>query len=384
MTAPMADAARNASADIEALADVLHANGDLTDPRIRDALHAAPRHFFAPDRGWCAPDGPGKRRPLDKHRDHDGWWDAVYSDASIVTQVDEGEGDPAGGTGEATSSLSSPGAVVAFLELLGVQPGDRVLEIGTGTGWTAALLASLGARVTTVEVDPTLADQAAARLARHGHDVEVLAQDGAAGAPGRGLFDSVHVTCGVTRIPYAWVEQTRPGGRIVAPWMPEFGDGHKVVLTVGDDGRAVGPLRGGANYMMLRAQRTTPHLPEGTVGGRETRTPLDPRSVTYGGYGADAAITGLVPDVAGIPRDGADFELALADVAGTSWAVCRQTDAPVHRVLQAGPRDLWNEVTDAYRRWVEWGRPDRERFGMTVTPDHQALWLDDPENALTR
>ncbi|WP_233525823.1 methyltransferase domain-containing protein [Actinomadura spongiicola] len=321
---------------------------------------------------------------IDKRRDSEGWWEAVYSDASIVTQVDDGRGDPAGGVGEATSSLSAPGAVVAFLELLDLQPGDRILEIGTGTGWTAALLTALGAHVTTVEVDSGLAEQAAARLERHGNGVEVLVQDGAIGAPGRGSFDAVHVTCGVTHLPYAWVEQTRPGGRIAAPWMPEWGDGHKLNLTVTGDGLASGRLVGGADYMMLRAQRGTLRVPSDTSDARETGTRIDPRRVAYESYGADAAIAGLLPDVAGVACDGDRFELVLADVAGTSWARCRRTGTAEHQVLQAGPRNLWGEVADAYQRWESWGRPGRGRFGLSVGPGGQVVWLDDPSNVLRR
>ncbi|GAA4231281.1 methyltransferase domain-containing protein [Actinomadura meridiana] len=382
MTASTEDAARKAASAIEQLADTLYVRGDLADKRIRRALHAAPRHLFAPDRAWCAPDGPGYKRVIDRHRDHDDWWDAVYSDASIVTQVDDGAGDPAGGVGEATSSLSAPGVVAAFLELLNVQPGDRVLEIGTGTGWTAALLTALGAHVTTVEVDPALAELADARLRRHGFDVEVLAGDGAEGAPDRAPFDAVHVTCGVTRVPYEWVRQTRPGGRIAAPWMPEFGDGHKVLLAVTEDGRAAGRLAGGAEYMMLRAQRTSLGDRIDTSPARETLTRLDPRRVAYDGGGAHAAIAGQLPDVMAVPWEGARFVLELADVHGTSWARCARSGTGMHRVHEGGPRRLWKEVADAYRRWTAWDRPGRDRFGMTVGADVQTVWLDDPGNTL--
>lgn len=383
MTVSAAIAARAASA-VDALADRLQACGDLADPAIREALHAAPRHLFAPDRGWYAPDGPGERRAVDRHRDFPAWWDAVYGYGSLVTQVEDGAGNPAGGVGEATSSLSSPGAVTAFLELLDVRPGERVLEIGTGTGWTAALLSALGARVTTVEVDPGLAEQARERLQRLGVDVEVLAGDGAAGVEDRPPWDAVHVTCGVTAVPYAWVAQTRPGGRIVFPWMPEYGSGHKAALTVTGDGRAVGRLAGDADYMMLRGQRTGfgDRVQTGR-GARESGTRLDPRRVVCDDPGADAVIAGLLPDVMAAPRTGGGrFELLLGDAGGVSWARCVHGGTGEHRVQQAGPRRLWDEVADAYGRWVAWERPARGRCGMTVSAGGQVVWLDDPDNVL--
>ncbi len=275
--------------------------------------------------------------------------------------------------------------MVAFLELLNVQPGERVLEVGTGTGWTAALLTALGAGVTTIEIDPVIASAADQRLRATGFDAVVLIGDGAEGAPESGLFGGVHVTCAVTEIPYPWVEQTRPGGRIVAPWQPEFGDGHKVLLTVTEDGRAIGRLTGTAHYMMLRSQRGGFHLPEDTAGAAETGTCLDPRQVTEGGYGADAAIAGMLPDVMALPQhETGRFELLLADTGGTSWARVSRTGGAEHHVRQAGPRRLWDEVADAYQRWVGWGRAERSRFGMTVGQNgHQVIWCDDPTNIIT-
>lgn len=143
----------------------------------------------------------------------------MYADAAVVTQVCDGDGDPATGQGPWTSSLSAPGAVAAFLELLAPRDHDRVLEIGTGTGWTAALLsARLGAGcVTSIEVDEAVAKQAAANLVAAGPIPALVTGDGAEGAPDSAPYDRVHVTCGVTTVPYAWVEQTRPGGVLVLP-----------------------------------------------------------------------------------------------------------------------------------------------------------------------
>src|SRR5690606_21422169 len=128
--------------------------------------------------------------------DPDGWWDAAYADQPIVTQADDGATDPGTGQGSASSSLSAPGIVTAFLELLNPFEGDRILEIGTGTGWTAALLASRPrVQVTTIEVDAQVAEQAMANLKAVGCDVRVLVGDGAEGHPDGAPFDCVHVTC---------------------------------------------------------------------------------------------------------------------------------------------------------------------------------------------
>src|SRR5207248_1776285 len=100
-----------------------------------------PRHLFVPSVAWAVSERPGVGGwRIDAAKDPEGWLEAVYSDSSIIIQVDDGAGDPASGQGRATSSVSSPGSVIAFLELLGPRPNDRVLEIGTGSGWTAALL----------------------------------------------------------------------------------------------------------------------------------------------------------------------------------------------------------------------------------------------------
>jgi protein-L-isoaspartate(D-aspartate) O-methyltransferase len=309
----------------------------------------------------------------------------VYADAAVITQVRDGGGDPATGEGPWTSSLSAPGAVASFLELLAPRDHDRVLEIGTGTGWTAGLLsARLGAGcVTSIEVDEAVAKQAAANLEKAGLFPVLLTGDGAEGAPEGAPYDRVHVTCGVTTVPYAWVEQTRPGGVIVLPWMPEFADGHKARLTVTGDGRAIGRLHGTVAYMMLRAQRGA-GVPE-PGDGTESATKLDPRTVTGDSYGADVAIAGMLPDVLGAERTTADgrFVLVLADTAGTSTASCEhRPGAREHLVRQSGPRRLWDEVADAYLRWVGWGSPGRERFGLTVGPDGQQVWRDDPVNVL--
>jgi protein-L-isoaspartate O-methyltransferase len=145
-----------ADSRIDGLADLLADRGQLTDERWRRVLHQAPRHLFAPSRGYAVPGSPGgpTERIIDRQADEAGWWDGVYADMAIITQRDDGAGDPASPQGLATCSLSAPGVVVPFLELLDPRPGQAVLEIGTGTGWTAGLLcAAIGQdSVTTIEI----------------------------------------------------------------------------------------------------------------------------------------------------------------------------------------------------------------------------------------
>lgn len=379
--------ARRAAERAAALVDRLTAAGDLTRPEWRRAILQVPRHLFVPERAWCVPDGPAAPYGIDRACDPDGWLDAAYADTAIVTQVDDGHGDAGTGEGAWTSSLSAPGAVAAFLELLAPRDHERVLDVGTGPGWTAALLsARLGDdQVVSVEIDPAVSERARANLEAAGHHPTLIVGDGAAGRIDGAPYDRVHVTCGVTTIPYAWVEQTRPGGVIVAPWMPEYLGGHKARLTVTGDGRAIGRLCGSASYMMLRSQRSSGFAEPAAAEIQEEATPIDPRAIAQDSYGADVAIAGLLPDVLGAESSTGDgrFCLLLADTAATSRArIEHRPGRREHLAYQTGPRRLWEEVCDAYFQWVAWGRPDRDRFGLTVTPDGRHIWLDTPDRPL--
>ncbi|MDF5752425.1 hypothetical protein [Spongiactinospora sp. TRM90649] len=181
--------------------------------------------------------------------------------------------------------------------------------------------------------------------------------DGADGCPGRALFDRVHVTCGIRRVPYTWVEQTRPGGIIVLPWCPEFGTDHALRLTVMPDGTAHGRFPGFASYMPIRSQRMPAWHADDRTGHRST-TRIDPRTIGDAPAGADlarAAISGL----RAFAEDDYGYRLWVVDTETPSrWAaVTYQTGADEFEVYQLGDRAVWDEVTDAYFRWVAWGEP---------------------------
>ncbi|WP_433324702.1 methyltransferase domain-containing protein [Spirillospora sp. CA-294931] len=360
---------------IDALADRLARGGELTDPAWRDALHAVPRHLFVPPVALAVPD-EGPEYAVDRDRAPGAWWDAIYADQAIVTQLDDGATDVGAGRGDYSSSVSAAGVAVEFLELLAPYDGDRVLEIGTGSGWTAALLSHrLGERnVTSVEIDEGLHLRAAANLERAGYAPRLVLGDGTRGLPEGAPYDRVHVAAGVREVPYAWVAQTRPGGVIVFPWMPDFEPGHKVRLMVDDTGVATGRFSGSAGYMMLRSQRPPP-APEHQGGHRERPATLDPRRIFRSCRGLDVAVAGTLPDVHVALREGPPYEVWL-------WTDESGAHVTGSVVRQFGPRDLWDELEAVFFRWIRWGQPDRARFGITVSPEGQHVWLDDPDRVL--
>jgi protein-L-isoaspartate(D-aspartate) O-methyltransferase len=356
------------------------------DSRIERALRSVPRHGYVPPLALI--DGDDGRPPflIDRSTDPGLWMTSVYTETAIVTQLDDGATDLAALDGNYSSSSSAPATVADLLELLDPRRGDRVLEIGTGTGWTAALLCHLAGErnITSVEVDPVLAEAAAKSLAEAGLRPHLVVGDGAEGAADRGPFDRVHVTCAVRTVPYAWIEQCRPGAVIVTPMHTGVGDGHALRLVVLPDGTAQGRFREYADYMAMRSQRPV-YLPDpAEAQPRESVTRVDPRMIAGAPPGARltiAALTGLRLDTRtepgrfltwmSSPTRAREKALAIWEEGKTEYTLYQLSDRPV-----------WDEVVAAYFQWVRWGEPRRDRFGMTVGPQGQRYWLDTPSQVI--
>ena len=134
-------------------------------------------------------------------------------------------------------TISQPYVVAYMTELLGVQADHWVLEIGTGSGYQAAVLSRLAREVVTVERYRTLAEAARARLATLGYrNVEVRVGDGLAGVPERAPYDRIMVTAAAETVPEALVQQLAAGGVMVLPLGPHSGTQQLVKLTKGEQG----------------------------------------------------------------------------------------------------------------------------------------------------
>lgn len=165
------------------LADRLEEWGYIRSPAVRAAFLRVPRERFVPE------DVRG----------------AAYDD----TPLPIGHGQ----------TISAPSMIAIMLEEAALKAGEAVLELGTGSGYNAALLAELAGpdRVVTVERIPELAAMGRGNLEAAGYRVEVVVGDGTLGHPPRAPYDCIFATAGAPRIPGPWMDQTRVGGRIVAP-----------------------------------------------------------------------------------------------------------------------------------------------------------------------
>ncbi|PZM89743.1 MAG: protein-L-isoaspartate(D-aspartate) O-methyltransferase [Actinobacteria bacterium] len=373
---------------------VLIHGGYLRDPAWIQAFHIVPRHVFTPRIYRPVSEGDYGRFVAVPPSDP-GWLDAIYRDDVLITQIDGDDQlwqraltEPV--TGEPTSSSSQPSLMATMLEALEIRDGHRVVEIGTGTGYQAALLCHrLGAEnVTTVEVDPALAAAARQRLGDIGYAPRVVVGDGLAGDPAGASYDRLIATCSVDRVPMAWCEQVRDGGIILASLHRPLGGGPLVRLTV-EAGQASGRfLSGPGGFMPARGHGTAPAVGPLLQAALRTDPDHPPRTTSVPVEVFDDQHAGLVvaPRLRGVVRvrfmpsdGGAEQDWLLA--AGGSWA-CRDVDT--NEVTQRG-RPLWDELERVWTQWMAAGCPPRERIGLTVTAtgEHQ-YWLGSADHVAWR
>lgn len=350
----------------------LQGAGAIRSEEWRRAFEAVPRHRFLP-RVTRTLDYWGKETVVlddSNPEQRDAWLDAVYRDLALTIPCQEG----------GRSSSSQPRIMAYMLEALRLEDGDRVLEIGTGSGYQAALLCErLGSEnVTSVDIDPVVMAAATEHLTGMEYRPHLALADGARGYAERAPYDRVIGTAYAWPIPQPWVEQTRPGGVVVV-----IAPSSMVALTVAEDGSANGPLHHqNFGFMPLRGHTPWPSDAEAARaldGDGETRPCSRPARIVEAG--GDQRSFWVMLGMLAFPYDAVSRAgpgvMAWYDVRDGSWL---RLDYNRQEVTQGGPRRLWDEVEDLYDLWCRLGAPNRERFGLTVTHEgRHVLWLDHPE-----
>jgi methyltransferase of ATP-grasp peptide maturase system len=352
--------------------------GSLRTEPWRRAAVAVPRHEFL--RGGFFRRAVGTDfTAWESVREGDaGWLEGCYTDESLVTQI-AGTIVPEDIRGritrEPTSSSTLPSLVLRMLEDLQVEDGHKVLEIGTGTGYSTALLcARLGAEnVTSIEYDPWVASRARAALGHLGTYPTLVTGDGLLGHGAGTPYDRVIATCGVRTVPQTWLEQTRPGGLILATICGWLGSSELARLTVHEDGTASGPLLGGGvNFMLARPHMPPPLglLPD-LEDGKERET--DVGTEVLENWTSRFVVQLAVPNAQRLTmqRDG-HTEDVLVDVGTGSWAAV-YSEGGQWLVRQGGPDPLWDAVEEQFGRWCAAGAPALEGFTVSVTPEGQTI-----------
>lgn len=325
-----------------------------TDETIRAAFAVHPRHRFIPDVVW--PDALGL--PLHRASDPGRWARPVYDSDAVTTQANDGGSGP---RNEPSSSSSAPQVMADMIATAKIDEGMRVLEIGTGTGWNAAILSSLvgekGA-VTSVEIDPGVAALARERLS--GTGVTVRTADV---PPTREVFDAFIATCATTRIRESWSGALAEGGSLVLPWSPTpAAHSTPIVALTKADGRLAGPFVREAAFIRDRGQRAG-DLPFPGLGRPPTPAGTLPvGSVDLIGSGMMTPLLLMMPG--GRPFQGGHGRIVWMG-AGESWAYVWSDGS----VTGEGERALGVELADAYRRLSGAGLPGLSAFSLEVGSD---------------
>ena len=375
------------------LVDGLRDSGRLCSAAVEEAFRAVPRHLFLPG------------VPLAR----------AYADEAVAVQAVDGV---------TTSSASQPSMMAIMLAQLDLRPGHRVLEVGAGTGYNAALMARLvgpQGRVVAVDIDADLVEGADRHLAAAGvSGIELVCADGALGHPPGAPYDRIVLTVGSGVIRPEWMAQLAPGGRLLLP-LALRGTQLSVALDLGDDGllrsasvhrcafvrlRGVGataeagtaidgvsvlPADGRPRPDPVRAALAAPgaarHVPEPLGAAdlwdgfgmwlalrepgacRLLAGPIDPDDPDCDGLAAEllpvrgrAASIGIVDDTPQAPGLAVVVLDPAADPGSRGpWPVRVRAFGPAGDVLA-------DRLRTAATAWVDAGRPTPEHLRLTVVP----------------
>lgn len=361
-------------------------------PALREAFLAIPRHAFL-DHYYQQGDGYSWERIDAPSPDAtpgmwQTWYEAIYQDEALVVQIDD--------RGRPLSSSSTPSLMARMLETLEVSVGQRVLEIGTGTGYHAALLAHLVSDtqlITTIEVDPTLASSARQRLDEVvGPGVKVHATDGLTWISKAEAFDRIIATGSLARIPEIWIRMLAVGGILVMEWRGAFA-GILLQLHKRADGSLIGHIVPGwdASFMPLHPPDALP-----TRSPLFTDQPIIERATVTGDTFSPSLLTqpGLAlwlqcasPHLTlrrQYARDTNALTTYLIDAERRTSIAMQEEENGDWTIVVYGSYPLWTQISIAVQQWRALGCPTPEAYTLRVDDrEGMTLLVTDPSPSVT-
>jgi protein-L-isoaspartate(D-aspartate) O-methyltransferase len=358
----------------QALVAGLKQEGTLSQPLVEAAFLRVPRHVFL-ERFFRRQQRDGRTYMQEfcpaSYPDSAGWLRAVYADEPLTIAYDE--------EGTATSSSSSPGAMTIMLEACELAPGQRVLEVGTGTGYNAALLASLVESprlVVTVEIDADLAAQAERRIAQVvGPGVTVHVGNGLQGyAPGA-PYERVLMAGSTSSVPLPLLAQVRPGGIILMNLIGAMGACAFLKVVKEKNGLAArGHFLSASEFMEFHEAGRYPRRRAPLVGQYIAR-PLTTQACGLRGefdlsllwdrrlhFALQLAFPGM--SFASVYVD--PMCPCLLDQGSDTMLLFRPTGEEDFQIEVRGDPCLWERVRAVYQQWIGLGRPGVRAYQLSI------------------
>ena len=342
-------------------------------PWLEEAVRAVPRHLFI-ERFAVAfnandPWGPAAWATVDRTNPSPQALQAIYSDRGLMMKPPPEH-----------SAASQPALVLMMLHELGLEPGMKVLEIGTGSGWNAALTAhGVGGDglVHSVDIQHDLVERAREHLTAAGHPgVNLRAADGGAGWPEAAPFDRIVATVGCPDIPPAWLDQLTDGGVLLVPLLMR-GFGAPLLYLRKDRAAFTGRFRGPSGFMTLQGAHHTDAHDQIIIDDMPAALPVTSASLPErikAGFLWFLFATSDAFRYAVRRSDEASYILHHGDSG--SWISFVPDDA---RVEVRGRSRAFDDLRAAQEEWTEYGRPSLKSFDVDVASADEPPsggWLD--------
>jgi len=357
------------------LVQTLKQQGSLHQAAIEAAFLAIPRHLFLNALYGREENAPLRWKQITPSAPN--WLELVYENEPCITLVNE--------IGHPISSSSAPEIMVKELEFAAIESGMRVLEIGAGTGYNAALISHLVGDpklVTTIELDATLAQLAQQHLDRViGPGVQVITGDGYQGYAPNAPYDRILATASTQQVPLAWIDQLQDGGIIVLHLQGSLGSGVLVRFQKTGPGRkGDGQILMGSDFMELRnptmpspvVHQLLPQFLRNSITAEFSFTAqvFDPAVLWDVNLAFLLQIVFPTMRLASISRTVEEApQMCLLDGQTYTLLVFRSQGEQQWTVEVRGDRHLWERVLTVYQQWVSLKRPDATAYHL-----HSDAW----------